>query len=172
MLELLPAKTAEDVVIDYLTCFYEHIMNYLAEETPGPTLEERPIEFWLTTPASWDGETNTKTNRCATLANIGTRVNDNLHITREPDSALLANISNSIHEHEGVYKVHRSDRAPLVLRRCTLLMVAQPGICVSVIDIGGGTIDAQTTTLVNLNPLRTKDAYVGTGNPSTSRLYA
>jgi molecular chaperone DnaK (HSP70) len=105
MLELPPGKTAEDVVCDYLKCLYEHIMDHLSEESPGQMLEERPIEFWLTTPACWDDQTNSLTRKCALAAGFGSRLDDNLCMMREPDAALVANVSSSVDKHEGVYKV-------------------------------------------------------------------
>lgn len=108
MLELPSGKTAEDVVSDYLKCLYQHIMDHLAEESPGVLLEERPIEFWLTTPACWDDETNTLTRKCALVAGFGSRPKDSLCMMREPDAALVANVSSSVDKYEGAYKVRHS----------------------------------------------------------------
>lgn len=52
----------------------------------------------------------------------------------------------------------------LILRWWIVLIVAQPGMNVCVVDIGGGTVDTQTLTLLELNPLKTKETCVGTGN--------
>lgn len=58
-----------------------------------------------------------------------------------------------------------------MLFRCAALIVAQPGMSVGVVDIGGGTIDAKTMTLISLNPLRAKDACVGTGTSEATGTY-
>ncbi|KAF7506964.1 hypothetical protein GJ744_011095 [Endocarpon pusillum] len=124
MLELPPGKTAEDVSHE------------------DKCWRRRPIEFWLTTPACWDDETDTLTRKCALAAGFASPPDDNLCMMREPDTALVANVSSSINKHEGIYK---------------------PGMSVGVVDIGGGTIDTKTMTLISLNPLRAKDACLGTG---------
>lgn len=107
MLELPSGKTAKDVVTNYLKCLYKHIMDYLTEVTPQILLAERPIEFWLTTPACWDNEANALTRECAMGAGFGTRAKDKLCMMSEPEAAILANLSTSIDRCEGIYKVHR-----------------------------------------------------------------
>jgi len=163
MLELPPGKTAPEVVTDYLVCLYNHIMDYLAEGTPATMLATRPIEFWITTPACWDDEANKLSQECAMKAGFGTRAKDRLCMITEPEAALLANLATSIDQHEEIYKVRPSQKVLLVLNHCTLLIVTQPGMNVCVCDIGGGTIDTQSLTILNLSPLKTKEPCVGTG---------
>jgi hypothetical protein len=114
MLELPPGKSPEEVVTDYFRCLYAHIMQYLAEETPGVMLEDRNLEFILTTPSCWDDEANKATHDCAKNAGIGTRANDSLRIMKEPVAALLANLSTSIEKREGFYEVRFSSHAGII----------------------------------------------------------
>lgn len=117
MLELPAGKTAQNVVIDYMRCLYDHIIDHLAEVTPTPMLEERSIEFWLTTPACWDNEANDITRRCAKKAGFGSRAVDELYMMSEPEAALLANLSTSIDKHEGIYHVRCYDEPVIAFCR-------------------------------------------------------
>lgn len=50
-----------------------------------------------------------------------------------------------------------------------LLINIQPGMNVCVVDLGGGTIDTMSSEIIQLYPLRMKEASVATGKAEDSR---
>ncbi|KAF5965228.1 Hsp70 chaperone protein [Fusarium bulbicola] len=115
-----PDKTPEDVVTDFLTLLYSHVMSLLADKF-GTLIELSPIEFWFTVPAIWSLRAEDATRNAALKAGFGSRAKDSVHMVREPEAAAIACLSELIKDGES--------------------KLVQVGDGVIVCDCGGGTVD-------------------------------
>lgn len=84
-----PGKTPEDVVTDFLTQLYQHVMERLASKINESILSITPIEFWFTIPALWSIRAENSTRDAAVKAGFGSRPKDNIHLIREPEAAVI-----------------------------------------------------------------------------------
>lgn len=93
ILQLPEGKTAVDVVADYLSEVYEHIMNTIAKQITEEALKITPIEFWFTVPAIWSDQAQSATMAAAKRAGFGAslfkRRNDKIFLISEPEAAAI-----------------------------------------------------------------------------------
>jgi hypothetical protein len=98
ILQLPPDKDAVEVVADYLTGVYEHIMYTLEKGLTRPILKVSPIEFWFTMPAIWSDQAQAATREAAQRAGFGPqpgRLSDAIYMITEPEAAAIAALTRS-----------------------------------------------------------------------------
>lgn len=94
LLQLPDGKTADDVCKDYFECLYNHIL-YQLEEDWEETIEETSLKFVLTVPAGWKDKTKDRIMTAAEDAGFGTRLEDSIRMTDEPEAAALYSFERS-----------------------------------------------------------------------------
>ncbi|KAK6501049.1 hypothetical protein TWF506_003804 [Arthrobotrys conoides] len=129
-ISLPTGKTAEDVTSDYLKELYDHIMQTL-QRRMGNVLDLTEIRFWLTKPAIWSDEAESKTLTAAKKAGFGSRPNvkDEICLILEPEAGALASVSS----------LGRS-------------RAVKPGDSIVICDCGGGTVDLTAYIIEALKP--------------------
>ncbi|KAL2827784.1 actin-like ATPase domain-containing protein [Aspergillus cavernicola] len=148
ILQLPEGKTAVDVVADYLSEVYKHIINTISKQITEETLKITPLEFWFTVPAIWSDKAQSATRAAAQRAgfggSFGRRVNDKIFLISEPEAAAITALK----------KYTSSSMGGSV----------NVGDGVLVCDCGGGTVDI-TTYLVNqvLPTLKFEELCTGIG---------
>ena len=90
LLALPPGKSPEDVVADYLTKLYEHIMKHLEPKVMKSVLDVTDIDFWFSMPALWSDKAQAATRDAAKKAGFGSRNNDQIFMIREPEAAAIS----------------------------------------------------------------------------------
>lgn len=90
ILRLPDGKTAVEVVSDYLSEVYEHIMKTIAKQISEEALSITPLEFWFTVPAIWSDQAQSATRTAAQRAGFGRRPADNIFMISEPEAAAIA----------------------------------------------------------------------------------
>lgn len=90
LMQTPPGKTPEDVVADFLTEVYKHVMAVLGREISESILQVTPIHFWFTCPALWSPRAQDATVNAAKRAGFGSRLEDVVHLIREPEAAAIA----------------------------------------------------------------------------------
>ncbi|PGH03861.1 hypothetical protein GX51_03849 [Blastomyces parvus] len=115
-------KSATDVVSDYLSEVYSHILQRIGKQITEDTLRATPLEFWFTVPAIWSDQAQNATLNAARKAGFGTRPNDKIFLISEPEAAAITSLKKYATPNEvgGFVK---------------------PGDGVLVCDCGGGTVD-------------------------------
>ncbi|KAE8370730.1 actin-like ATPase domain-containing protein [Aspergillus caelatus] len=128
-------KTAVDVVSDYLSEIYKHILKAISKHITEQELHVTPIEFWFTVPAIWSDKARDATRTAARRAGFGgslSRQSDKVFLISEPEAAAITALkkytTNSI---GGSVKV---------------------GDGVLVCDCGGGTVDITTYVVNRVSP--------------------
>lgn len=119
ILKLPQDKDAVDVVADYLTGVYEHIMHMLEKGLTEPILSMSPIEFWFTMPAIWSDKAQAATREAAQRAGFGPRperLKDAIYMITEPEAAAIAALTRSTTDRVSV---------PVKVRSYTLLIKLQ-----------------------------------------------
>ena len=92
MLRLPDGKTAVDVVSDYLSKVYQHILASIAKRITDESLRITPLEFWFTIPAIWSDQAQHATRTAAQRAGFGSTVdrpNDKFFMISEPEAAAV-----------------------------------------------------------------------------------
>jgi hypothetical protein len=90
LMRLPDDKSAEEVVADYLTQLYTHIMGELDRKLSKDLVSVSPIRFWFTFPALWSIKAQTATKNAAERAGFSSRQGDSVHLVREPEAAAIA----------------------------------------------------------------------------------
>lgn len=86
----LPAgKAPEDVVADYLCRIYQYTWEMLHQST-GKDLNDLPVEFWFTVPATWSEHARIKTKEAAARAGFGRKPSHSIFMMTEPEAAAEA----------------------------------------------------------------------------------
>jgi hypothetical protein len=138
ILKLPEGKTAVEVVADYLSEVYQHILRTIAKQITEETLSITPLEFWFTVPAIWSDQAQSATRRAAQIAGFGSRSCDNIFMISEPEAAAITALrkytTNSMGGSVRVCKGTVSCESVLANHE------AQPGDGVLVCDCGGGTV--------------------------------
>ncbi|KAL3478805.1 hypothetical protein BJX99DRAFT_223928 [Aspergillus californicus] len=132
ILQLPESKSAVDVVADYLSEVYKHILNTISKQITEDALRITPLEFWFTVPAIWSDQARSATRTAAQRAGFGgdlQRPDDTVFLISEPEAAAITALKK--------YTTGSSIGGEVKV-----------GDGVLVCDCGGGTVDI-TTYLVN-----------------------
>ncbi|GFG22579.1 heat shock 70 kDa protein 12A [Aspergillus udagawae] len=132
ILKLPEGKTAVEVVADYLSEVYQHILRTIAKQITEETLSITPLEFWFTVPAIWSDQAQSATRRAAQIAGFGSRSCDNIFMISEPEAAAIAALRK--------YTTHSMGGS------------VRPDDGVLVCDCGGGTVDITTYLVETVKP--------------------
>ncbi|KAL3449873.1 hypothetical protein BJX65DRAFT_305887 [Aspergillus insuetus] len=133
--KLPPGKSAIQVVADYLSNVYRHILQAIAKQITEATLQITPLEFWFTIPAIWSDEAKHATLQAARLAGFGTRpgnAEDKINLITEPEAAAIAALRKAATDGMGAS--------------------VRSGDGVLVCDCGGGTVDITTYLIQTVHP--------------------
>jgi molecular chaperone DnaK (HSP70) len=93
ILRLPEGKGAVEVVSDFLSEVYKHILKTIAKQITEETLRITPLEFWFTVPAIWSDRAQDATRKAARLAGFGNtpgRSDDKIFMITEPEAAAIA----------------------------------------------------------------------------------
>jgi hypothetical protein len=96
LLQTPPGKSPEDVVTDYLTQLYKHVMEFLAKKFSEGVLRATAIKFWFTRPALWSLQAQYATRDAAMKAGFGSRPGDEIYLIKEPEAAVIACLNDLI----------------------------------------------------------------------------
>ncbi|KAL2819288.1 hypothetical protein BDW59DRAFT_151587 [Aspergillus cavernicola] len=146
IMRLPEGKTAVDVIANYLTEVYQHILKIIAKRFTEETLRITPLEFWFTVPAIWSDRATSATRVAAQRAGFGSstlRPRDRIFLISEPEAAAIA-----------------------TLRKYTTGSMrgsVRAGDGVLVCDCGGGTVDITTYLIEATSPLRFEELCTGIG---------
>jgi molecular chaperone DnaK (HSP70) len=138
-----PGKSAIQVVADYLSKVYNHILQAIAKQITEATLQITPLEFWFTVPAIWSDEAKHATLQAAHIAGFGTRpgnVEDKINLITEPEAAAIAALRKTTTDGMGPSVKVSSPFKILVFSNISLTLTMQAGDGVLVCDCGGGTV--------------------------------
>ncbi|KAE8396111.1 hypothetical protein BDV23DRAFT_144350 [Aspergillus alliaceus] len=135
ILRVPEGKTAVDVVSDYLSEIYKHILKAIAKQITDQELCITPIEFWFTVPAIWSDKARDATRTAARRAGFGgslLRPSDKVFLISEPEAAAIT-----------------------ALKKYTTNSIGgsvRVGDGVLVCDCGGGTVDITTYVVNRVSP--------------------
>ncbi|KAM3433684.1 hypothetical protein MY4824_005810 [Beauveria thailandica] len=132
MMRLPKGKSAKDVATEYLRQMYNMFDTSKKELFGSLNLDELPIEFWLTVPASWSETAKLLTKTAAMEAGFGNRAIDQVMLISEPEAAAQYTLKSSFHRLEAFVKKNTG---------------------VMVCDCGGGTVDITTYEIEEVQPL-------------------
>ncbi|KAL2819072.1 hypothetical protein BDW59DRAFT_181760 [Aspergillus cavernicola] len=92
ILKLPEGKDAVQVVTDYLTQVYRHILKTISKNITEEALRITPIEFWFTVPAIWSDKAQNATKIAAHRAGFAgsfLRRRDKIFLISEPEAAAI-----------------------------------------------------------------------------------
>ncbi|KAJ0131460.1 Secondary metabolism regulator laeA [Fusarium oxysporum f. sp. albedinis] len=143
LMRLPSGRTAKDVVTEYLKGMHSMYKKAVIEKIGEDKLEDLPVDFWLTVPATWSERAKLITRAAALDAGFASRPIDRLSLITEPDAAAHMALKSSIHHVEDLIDV---------------------GTGVMVCDLGGGTVDITTSEVVRKSPsLKLREIAIGAG---------
>lgn len=105
MMRLPRVKTAKYVATEYLKQLYNMFEESKKELFGSMNLEELPVEFWLTVPASWTETAKLLTKTAAMNAGFGSRAIDQVMLISEPEAAAQYTLKSSLHRLETFVQV-------------------------------------------------------------------
>ncbi|KAJ3492701.1 hypothetical protein NLG97_g5203 [Lecanicillium saksenae] len=141
MMRLPEGMTAKDVATAYLRQMCKMFEDSKRELFGSMNLDELPVEFWLTVPASWSEAAKILTKSAAIDAGFANRPIDQVMLISEPEAAAHYTLKSSIHRLENF---------------------VQKNSGVMVCDCGGGTVDITTYEIEKLEPrLKLRELAVG-----------
>ncbi|KAF7157792.1 hypothetical protein CNMCM6106_003921 [Aspergillus hiratsukae] len=147
ILKLPKGKTAVDVVADYLSEVYQHILKTISKNITEADLRITPLEFWFTVPAIWSDRALDATRSAAQRAGFGKsslRPMDQIFLISEPEAAAVTALK----------KYTTSSMGGSV----------KAGDGVLVCDCGGGTVDITTYLVLEVFPrLKFEELCTGIG---------
>ncbi|WJG37027.1 uncharacterized protein FOBCDRAFT_146923, partial [Fusarium oxysporum Fo47] len=129
LMRLPSGRTAKDVVTEYLKGMHSMYRKAVIEKIGEDKLEDLPVDFWLTVPATWSERAKLITRAAALDAGFASRPIDRLSLITEPDAAAHMALKSSIHHVEDLIDV---------------------GTGVMVCDLGGGTVSSSADGTVIL----------------------
>ncbi|GFF46529.1 heat shock 70 kDa protein 12A [Aspergillus udagawae] len=147
ILKLPEGKAAVDVVSDYLSEVYQHILKTISKNITEADLRITPLEFWFTVPAIWSDRALDATRTAAQQAGFGEsslRPMDQIFLISEPEAAAVTALK----------KYTTSSMGGSV----------KAGDGVLVCDCGGGTVDITTYLVLEVFPtLKFEELCTGIG---------
>ncbi|KAN0089631.1 hypothetical protein V8E51_019891 [Hyaloscypha variabilis] len=132
-------KTVVDVLVDYLTPFFKHIMGYMVDQGYYDLRDK--VELDCTVPAIWKEKSRRKM-----LAAID-----------------KAGQMSGFGFGKAVWLVSEPEAAASYVLKMNPNWNLQEGENILLCDAGGGTVDLITYTVIQQNPLRVQEAVGGTG---------
>ncbi|KAL6822786.1 actin-like ATPase domain-containing protein [Trichoderma sp. SZMC 28015] len=126
--------SAKDVAREYLTGMRKMFDKNINQHLGAHKLDDLPMEFWITVPASWNEKAKLLTKTAAMEAGFGKREIDSIKLIPEPEAAAHMALKTSIHRFEGFVK---------------------PKTGILVCDCGGGTVDITTYEIERTEPTLT-----------------
>ncbi|KAL7947533.1 actin-like ATPase domain-containing protein [Trichoderma barbatum] len=96
--------SAKDVAKEYLMGMRKMFDDNIAQFLGACKLDDLPMEFWLTVPASWSEKAKLLTKNAAIEAGFGDREIDSIRLIPEPEAAAHMALKSSIHRFEGFVK--------------------------------------------------------------------
>ncbi|KAK4079792.1 hypothetical protein Trihar35433_897 [Trichoderma harzianum] len=141
IMQLPKGRSAKDVATEYLRGMKAMFDDAVKEHLGSHKIEDLPIEFWLTVPASWSEKAKLLTKSAARDAGFASRRMDKIMLISEPEAAAQLALKSSLHRLEGFVK---------------------PDTGVMVCDCGGGTVDITTYEVEETRPtLKLREIAVG-----------
>ncbi|UKZ81449.1 hypothetical protein TrVFT333_009221 [Trichoderma virens FT-333] len=102
----LPSNmTAKEVVKEYLMGMRKMFDDNVAKFVGAQKLDDLPMEFWLTVPASWTEKAKLLTMNAAIEAGFGNRKIDSIKLIPEPEAAAHMALKSSLHRFQDFVKV-------------------------------------------------------------------
>ncbi|RSL99786.1 hypothetical protein CDV31_012037 [Fusarium ambrosium] len=143
MMKLAPGRTAKEIVTVYLRGLNTMYQGVVAEKFGQDYLEDLPVDFWLTVPATWSDAAKQLTLEAARDAGFASRPHDRVRLITEPEAAAHLALRSSIHHVQDLIEV---------------------GARVMVCDLGGGTVDITSYEVQSISPgLKLRELCVGGG---------
>lgn len=139
MIELPFDLSSADVIHDFLSAIYKHVMATLHRRVDRVVIQQAIVSFALTVPAIWSDLARKKIHDAATRA--GMEQPSPLQIYSEPECA-------------AVYALKDLDDIDSLRTNNRIL------VC----DAGGGTVDVVTYEILQISPLTITECTVGTGD--------
>lgn len=103
--KLPEGQTAVQVVAEFLSHVYHHIIGAIAKQIKDATLQITPLEFWFTVPAIWSDDAKDATMKAALRAGFATRcghVQDKIFLITEPEAAAITALRKSTRDGSSV----------------------------------------------------------------------
>lgn len=105
MMRLPKGKSAKDVATEYLRGMRNMFDELRDERFSSQGLDDLPIDFWLTVPASWSEQAKLLTKNAAIDAGFATRPIDRIMLIAEPEAAAHYALKSNIHRLESFVRV-------------------------------------------------------------------
>lgn len=105
IMQLPKGRSAKDVATEYLRGMKAMFDDAVKEHLGSHKMEDLPIEFWLTVPASWSEKAKLLTKSAARDAGFAARRMDKIMLISEPEAAAQLALKSSLHRLESFVKV-------------------------------------------------------------------
>lgn len=105
LMRLPVGRTAKDTVTEYLRGMHSMYTKAVIEIIGEDKLEDLPVDFWLTVPATWTERAKLITRAAAIDAGFASRPIDRLSLIPEPEAAAHLALKSSIHHVEDLIDV-------------------------------------------------------------------
>lgn len=102
----LPAGwSAKSIVTEYLRGMYKMYEKAVIEKVGAEKVEDLPVDYWLTVPATWTERAKLVTRAAAVEAGFASKPQDRLFLIPEPEAAAHLALKSSIHHVEEFVRV-------------------------------------------------------------------
>jgi hypothetical protein len=162
LMKLPEGKTAVQVTSAYLRRLYILSITTLKDMIGDQAVDQTPILFSLSLPATWSHAAREATREAAENAGFLSRPRDEMALVDEPECAAIATLKSTIENFDANHAFQVkicSDTIGLTTRANSW----QPNTTVLIVDLGGGTADLISYRIVKLDPLQLDEACVGEG---------
>lgn len=105
LMRLPSGKTAKDVVTDYFRGLHSMFVNAVTEKIGADKLDDFPLEFWITVPATWTERAKLLTREAAIDAGFASKPIDRIFMIPEPEAAAQLALKSNIHHVEDLIEV-------------------------------------------------------------------
>ena len=137
-------KTYQDMTADFLRYLYDRTLSMIAGKIGQEALSLTAIVFHITLPATWSHKARDATRAAAIEAGFGSRTQDKIMLTDEPEAATICALKTNAASFKGESILKESG-------------------CITIADLGGGTCDLISYKIVKASPLQLEEACVGAG---------
>ncbi|KAL8702742.1 MAG: hypothetical protein Q9201_004095 [Fulgogasparrea decipioides] len=139
ILELPLGLNSAEVISDYLSAIYKHVMVTLNRRIDKMLMQQAVVTFALTVPAIWSDAARKKTQEAAVRAGMGKQTSPQIY--SEPECGAI----HALKDLDDIKSLRSNDR-------------------ILVCDAGGGTVDIITYKILEVTPLDVVECTVGTGD--------